>query len=156
MKKFDLLFLVVLFIAGCSKENNPDLPELTATFNDTTWTAFTIDTHLQYDVPVGRLFLIKAVSRNNQELYIQLGNVIAGKYSFPYNAYATYQPALSFYQRPLYRAKKGQINLIVDSLNNQISGTFNLILKNSDDRLLDSIVVTNGTFSNLKYSDITY
>jgi len=154
-KIYTFLFGFLLFV-GCSKDNNnnnnSEIPELSATVDNAAWNAFTIDTHIVFSLPnMDENFSIFAVTKDGHELSLNIHGAKTGIYkvSQNQNLWAEYQKTSLNHE--IYGSNSGEVNLIVDSLNQEISGTFNLVLK-SYLNTSDSIVITNGSFNNLRYT----
>jgi hypothetical protein len=155
MRKLYSIFFAVIFFAGCSKDNNESIPTLSATFNSGSWTAFTIDTHLDYYTYNRDMFYIRATTKDEQELYINIYSIASGKYYINQYCSVSYTPSVSNFLSDRFTANTGELNLTVDTVKNEISGTFEFVLKNQNN-FSDSIVVTNGSFNNLRYSYLIY
>jgi len=154
-KIFYILFAVLLF-SGCSKEKIENLPmsNLSATLNNGSWSAFTVDTHIIYIREIGysiNEFEIRATTKDKQELYFNIYSTSSGIYDAIGNCYISYQPDVDNFGSMTYTATKGEVNLSVDTVNYQISGTFDIVLKKFQDSS-DSVVVKNGLFHDLKYT----
>jgi hypothetical protein len=148
-KIYNILFAVLLFL-GCSKDKIESLPNLSATLNNKSWSAFTIDTHIIYDFSRGDDdFEIRATTKDEKELYFIIRSISSGKYDTYLACNINYLPNVNDFKT--YTAKKGEFNLSVDTVNHQISGTFDFVMKNIQNTS-DSVVVKNGSFNNLKYT----
>jgi hypothetical protein len=156
MRKIYTLLLTMLLYTGCSKDENVVTPGMSATINNTAWSAFTIDTHTDYMVPSGfAAFTIKATSLDDQELTFTIFGTKTGKYLVHENCEITYSKQLNIFTHESYNSKSGELNLSVDTLKNEISGTFSFVAKPyyKFTDMPDSLVITNGKFNNLRYTD---
>jgi hypothetical protein len=158
MKKIYRFFVVLLILASCSKDDNNNLPELSATVDNDVWNAFTIDTHIVISVPFGEeSFSIIAVTKEEQQLELYILSIKSGIYAVTPNSefFAVYRSKENLNQNSdRYYPTAGEINLAVDSVNQEISGSFNLVLKKYNS-YNDSVVITNGSFNNLRYTFLT-
>jgi hypothetical protein len=159
---FIILLLIVL---SCTKEEQKELVEtvlpekFSATINDTAWNAITRKTTQQ----AGQ-FLLIGTSTTGKVLQLSIFGSTAKTYSLNTSILDTNSASVQFaavYKKSAtqtldaYYAKHG--NIVVSEVNTTdqtISGTFEFTMFRASSNVFittDSVVVTSGSFSDLKY-----
>ncbi len=152
MVKIYSLLLVILLLVSCTKEETDNIETVSALIDNSDWQAFTMSASLVYPVPSGNpCFTISATSKNNQELEIIVFYPKTGKYISNQGCsgqYLEYQGR--FLEKEYFWTNSGEVNIIFDTINDLVSGTFKFVLRNDIDPA-DTLVITDGKFNNLRY-----
>ncbi len=166
MKKFLYTIIAALFsffiISGCTEEVKDQLlPEkMSATINDTSWRADLRKTTRESD-----RFIINGTSVDGQILNITIHGTTEKKYDLNTNTLDTTSSVdfNAFFKRSakisnddIFYASKGTVELTEVNTNEEtISGTFAFTMYKADSEQAfikeDSVVVTNGKFTELRY-----
>ncbi len=158
MKKGSIILLVAISFIACKKDSKvDDIINPTASFtckiNGTSWSAITRITKRQ-----GNNFIITGTgSLGNDVLNITTFGITAKTYTLdPINATTEFSATFTTDTNTsdsLYQAVNGTVTLTsVDTVNKKISGTFSFrSCKIINPLLLKE--VTNGSFSNLNYTE---
>ena len=157
IKTLLIIALSVMLILPSCKDDDTILPigSLTATIGGNSWKALTRLTVLE-----SGNFVITGTAADGSILAITILGETAGTYSFDISLTnievklsGIYNPNATSSDSDKYYVTKGTLNLDnVDTANKKISGTFNLeVSKKDGESILETINITNGNFSNLKY-----
>ena len=152
MKMRKILFIAVMSVVlfSCSKDDDSILAtKMSAKIDNTEWSTIT-----RVTVLTNKGFVITGTSLN-ETLSITILGSTAGTYELSLTSIqfeAIYKESLSTTTEDAYVATSGEVVLTsVNTSTKEISGTFNFILKKS--LTGDSVTVTEGTFTNLKYTE---
>ncbi len=153
MKMRKILFIAVLFavISSCSKDDDSVLTtKMSATIDNTEWSSIT-----RVTVLTDKGFVITGTSLDGKSLSITLLGSTEGTYELSLNSVqfgAIYKESASTSTDDAYVAISGEVVLTnVNTSSKEISGTFSFVLKKS--LTGSSISVTEGAFTNLKYTE---
>lgn len=152
MKNTIVLFLLVpMFILSCSKDDDLSLKaSMSATIDDTEWKTITRVTVLNDEK-----FIITGTDLTGKSLSITIMGNTEGTYQISTGSIqftGIYKESLSTSTEDAYLATSGEVELtVVNTSSKEISGTFNMVLRRS--LTGDTIVITEGTFKNLKYNE---
>ncbi len=148
-----ILFIAVLFVvvSSCSKDDDSALPtKMSATIDNAEWSSIT-----RVTVLTDKGFVITGTSLNGKSLSITILGSTEGTYELSLNSVqfgAVYKESVSSSTEDAYAAISGEVVVTnVDTSSKEISGTFSFVLKKS--LAGESISVTEGTFTNLKYTE---
>jgi hypothetical protein len=148
MKKGIYLIMITaicgMFI-GCSKDDNGGLKaSMSAQINSTDW-----NTASRVTLKYNDRFVITGSALDGETLEITIYGSTEGTYQGLLQCGAIYKATLGTSLSDAYVAVSGTVELTnVNTSSQEISGTFSFTLT----RLTSTITVTNGSFSNLKYT----
>jgi hypothetical protein len=148
-----ILFIAVLFvvISSCSKDDDSALPtKMSAAIGNAEWSSIT-----RVTVLTDKGFVITGTSLDGKSLSITILGSTEGTYELSLNSVqfgAVYKESVSTSTGDAYAAISGEVVITnIDASSKEISGTFNFVLKK--ELAGESISVTGGTFTNLKYTE---
>jgi hypothetical protein len=151
MKKIILFISVLITIISCSKDDDLSLKaSMSATIDSTEWKTVTRVTVLNDEK-----FIITGTDLTGKSLSITIFGNTEGTYQISTGSIqfaGVYKESLSTSADDAYLATSGEVELTdVNTSSKEISGTFNMVLRKS--LTDDTIVITEGTFKNLKYNE---
>ena len=153
MKMRKILFIAVLSVVlfSCSKDDDSILTmKMSATIDNAEWSTIT-----RVTVLTDKGFVITGTSLNGKSISITILGSTEGTYELSLTSMqfeAVYKESVSTTTEDAYLATSGKVVLTnVNTSSKEISGTFNFILKKS--LTGSSVMVTEGTFTNLKYTE---
>ncbi len=151
MKKVVYIIIVILFFAGCKKDEEGNIiwPTMTALIDDDEWSAATRLTILEE----GK-FIITGTSLDTRSLSITIIGTTEGKYELNLTSAkvaAVYKESINITTEDAYVSVTGEVNLTdVNNSKKTISGTFSFIMVRN---LTNTINITEGEFKNLTYAE---
>lgn len=147
---FSFLTFLIIF-SSCNKDDVFEA-SMSATIDGASWSAVTRVTK-----KTNGKFIITGTSTDQKVIVLTVYGVTEGTYelsaamdSVDFQFAAVYQPEASSPAENNYLSKAGTIKITkVDAENQRISGTFNF----SATKLSETINISNGVFTDLKYSE---
>lgn len=151
MRKTLFIAILIVVISSCSKDDDSALPtKMSATIDNAEWSSITRVTVLK-----DNRFVITGTSLDGKSLSITILGSTEGTYELSLNSVqfgAVYKESVSTSTDDAYAATSGEVVLTnIDTSSKEISGTFSFVLRKSLTE--NSISVTEGTFTNLKYTE---